>query len=326
MFEGGFAKILFSVLLTNTPYLQQTLVQGQTFFEEGSRMPLSEDGETAMSCGVVGCRGDENSWNITVDVAGDEGCLMVFTVPASFLPVEERKTAEEDLARVAQEDELLATVKYVGKFAESGNVFDESPPGRGFSFVLGRGDVIKGLDLAVRKLRVPPVESQVGRSGGGNIFPFHKAIVTLRHDYAYGENGLPDKVPPFSKLVFALELLSLQSQGGAQEEKQNTSLPALPAPLKAEVDGDAAVNSAMAASEARTLTVGGEPLRLDALGPIILNSDGTTSRIANWHAMTESERETTKRLIAKRNQKRAAELAAADNANSDGSAPLQLPS
>jgi hypothetical protein len=32
------------------------------------------------------------------------------------------------------------------------------------------------------------------------------------------------------------------------------------------------------------LTVGGDSLKLDALGPIILNSDGTISRITNWHA------------------------------------------
>ncbi|PWN87075.1 hypothetical protein FA10DRAFT_269686, partial [Acaromyces ingoldii] len=39
-----------------------------------------------------------------------------------------------------------------------------------------------------------------------------------------------------------------------------------------------------------------------------INQDGTVSRIHNWHAMTEAERERTQRVIAKRNQSRSAVL------------------
>ena len=52
-------------------------------------------------------------------------------------------------------------------------------------------------------------------------------------------------------------------------------------------------------------------LRLDALGPIILNRDGSTSRIANWPQMTEAEQKVTMRVVAKRNKKRQEELNAA---------------
>jgi hypothetical protein len=48
----------------------------------------------------------------------------------------------------------------------------------------------------------------------------------------------------------------------------------------------------------------GEVLRLDSMGPIILNTDGTTRRISNWDKMTEKEQEVTWRRIKKRNEER----------------------
>lgn len=58
-----------------------------------------------------------------------------------------------------------------------------------------------------------------------------------------------------------------------------------------------------------------EPVQLDALGPVIINSDGTVSRIANWHTLTEEEQKRTFRLISKRNQARKAKLEAAPRAD-----------
>jgi len=48
----------------------------------------------------------------------------------------------------------------------------------------------------------------------------------------------------------------------------------------------------------------GETLRLDAMGPIILNKDGTTRRIDNWNELTKQEQEVTWRRIKKRNEER----------------------
>jgi len=48
----------------------------------------------------------------------------------------------------------------------------------------------------------------------------------------------------------------------------------------------------------------GETLSLDELGPIILNTDGTTRRIDNWNEMTKREQEVTWRRIKKRNEER----------------------
>ncbi len=48
----------------------------------------------------------------------------------------------------------------------------------------------------------------------------------------------------------------------------------------------------------------GETLKLDHLGPIIINTDGTTRRIENWDTLTKAEQANTWRLISARNQKR----------------------
>ncbi|KAJ9478934.1 hypothetical protein PHBOTO_002426 [Pseudozyma hubeiensis] len=51
-------------------------------------------------------------------------------------------------------------------------------------------------------------------------------------------------------------------------------------------------------------------IKLDRLGPMIVNSDGTISRIANWQNMSEIERERSLRLLAKRNNARMESLRA----------------
>ncbi|KAI0687452.1 hypothetical protein BC835DRAFT_1419830 [Cytidiella melzeri] len=50
----------------------------------------------------------------------------------------------------------------------------------------------------------------------------------------------------------------------------------------------------------------GEAMKFDALGPLVVNSDGTLSRIANWPNMTEEERARTTRVLLARNQIRLA--------------------
>ena len=59
------------------------------------------------------------------------------------------------------------------------------------------------------------------------------------------------------------------------------------------------------ASTSITLDVStGQPVVLDHLGPVVVNSDGTLARIANWHEMSEREQQVTQRRIAKRNMER----------------------
>lgn len=48
----------------------------------------------------------------------------------------------------------------------------------------------------------------------------------------------------------------------------------------------------------------GETISFEEMGPVILNADGSTRRIANWDQMTEHEQKTTWRRISKRNEER----------------------
>jgi hypothetical protein len=56
---------------------------------------------------------------------------------------------------------------------------------------------------------------------------------------------------------------------------------------------------------------GGSTVTLDHLGPMVVNVDGTMSRISNWEQMAEIERKNTLRIIAKRNKQRLDALKAA---------------
>jgi hypothetical protein len=59
-----------------------------------------------------------------------------------------------------------------------------------------------------------------------------------------------------------------------------------------------------AASTIIEATVDDHVAKLDFLGPIIINTDGTLARIPNWNSLTTSEQTNTLRLIAKRNKAR----------------------
>lgn len=66
------------------------------------------------------------------------------------------------------------------------------------------------------------------------------------------------------------------------------------------------------ASDKLGIGSGGSTVKLDHLGPMVVNQDGTLSRISNWEKMTEQEKQNTLRIIGKRNQKRLAALREAE--------------
>lgn len=68
-------------------------------------------------------------------------------------------------------------------------------------------------------------------------------------------------------------------------------------------------------SKATELNVStGQAVKLDHLGPMVVNRDGTLSRISNWEHMSEIERQNTLRVLGKRNQLRLETLKAAEDA------------
>lgn len=83
-----------------------------------------------------------------------------------------------------------------------------------------------------------------------------------------------------------------QPQAQSQEQQQQERL-ALP---------DA--NSASNAPQIDLSQNGGQSVKLDHLGPMVVNTDGTMSRISNWEHMTEMEKQNTLRVLGKRNKQR----------------------
>jgi FKBP-type peptidyl-prolyl cis-trans isomerase len=84
------------------------------------------------------------------------------------------------------------TVHYVGTLTD-GKKFDSSRDrGKGFSFRLGGGQVIKGWDQGVAGMKVGGLRK-----------------LTIPSDLAYGDRGFPPVIPPKATLVFEVELLSV---------------------------------------------------------------------------------------------------------------------
>jgi FKBP-type peptidyl-prolyl cis-trans isomerase len=85
------------------------------------------------------------------------------------------------------------SVHYTGKLTD-GKVFDSSLKRGPFEFKLGAGQVIKGWDEGVAKMRVG-----------------EKAIITCPPDYGYGAQGVGNGlIPPNSTLIFEVEVLSFK--------------------------------------------------------------------------------------------------------------------
>ncbi|KAH8595989.1 hypothetical protein B0O99DRAFT_622003 [Bisporella sp. PMI_857] len=59
-----------------------------------------------------------------------------------------------------------------------------------------------------------------------------------------------------------------------------------------------------ASEQTNEIKVDGDAVKLDVLGPMVINTDGTISRVNNWHQMTEHEQASTRRLLVKRNEAR----------------------
>lgn len=113
---------------------------------------------------------------------------------ASGLQYVDHVIGEGDVAKKGD----TVTLEYTGWIKKpdgsKGLEFDSSrPPGRPFTFKLGRGQVIKGWDEGVAGMRV-----------GG------KRTLIIPSPLAYGKRGAPGKIVlPNQDLIFEVELLSI---------------------------------------------------------------------------------------------------------------------
>ena len=83
-------------------------------------------------------------------------------------------------------------VHYTG-WLTNGKKFDSSLGGKPFDLRLGAGDVIKGWDEGIPGMKV-----------GG------KRQLRIPPDSAYGAKGYPGVIPPYSTLIFDVQLVAIQ--------------------------------------------------------------------------------------------------------------------
>ena len=89
----------------------------------------------------------------------------------------------------------LLVVEYEG-FLADGSKFDSSlDRGKPFQFVFGTGRVIKGWDLGL-----------LGMKEGG------KRELYVPEHLAYGERAIGTIIPPYSNLIFKVELLEVRTR------------------------------------------------------------------------------------------------------------------
>ena len=84
-------------------------------------------------------------------------------------------------------------VNYKG-LLPNGKVFDSSwDKGTPFSFIVGNGDVIKGWDISIKKIKLG-----------------EKVKINIPSKLAYGSKGIPGHIPPNTNLIFIIKLLKIQ--------------------------------------------------------------------------------------------------------------------
>lgn len=84
-------------------------------------------------------------------------------------------------------------IHYTGKFID-GKIFDSTyKKGQSFKYIYGVGQVISGMDEGVSQMKV-----------GG------KSTLVIPSNIAYGDNGYGELIPPYSTLIFEIELLDVK--------------------------------------------------------------------------------------------------------------------
>ena len=89
-------------------------------------------------------------------------------------------------------DGHVLNVYYTGRLT-TGEVFDSNTEGDGYSFQLGRRQVILGWEQGLQGLRI-----------GG------KRLLVIPPSLGYGQRGFPPAIPPSATLVFEVELLDIR--------------------------------------------------------------------------------------------------------------------
>lgn len=109
----------------------------------------------------------------------------IATKGGAYVVLLKQNTAAKEF--IQRNESIKAT--YVGKLLIDGSVFDKSPEGEYFDFVVGQGQVIRGWDEGFLKLKHG-----------------EKALILIPSRLGYGSIGAGPSIPPNAPLVFEVEV------------------------------------------------------------------------------------------------------------------------
>ncbi|ORX94027.1 hypothetical protein BCR34DRAFT_580217 [Clohesyomyces aquaticus] len=95
--------------------------------------------------------------------------------------------------------------------------------------------------------------------------------------------------------TFGIRTMSTNQTNASAVQTEDRKAAEKPLPLPAPPSED---------KDRKLEVVSEESMKLDHLGPMVVNRDGTLSQISNWEHMTEIERTNTLRVLGKRNMLR----------------------
>ena len=157
------------------------------------------------------------------------------------------------------------------------------------------------LCVSGAEMQPPPPASSIPAAASSQQSSSESCLLSSRLlDDSLGSASPPSRISAEAAEAAAAAAAAAEgaSASGATAPAGESGLPqqlALPAPdeLKGEGSGSAV-----------QLTLGQRVSLQDELGPLVVNSDGSVARIANWQQMTEGERSSVMRVLGKRNRER----------------------
>ncbi|KAL3450883.1 hypothetical protein BJX65DRAFT_253114 [Aspergillus insuetus] len=137
------------------------------------------------------------------------------------------------------------------------------------------------------------------------------------HLYASNSNALFNRINTYSTMSQShsqQDQAQAQSQSAAERSSTSTTTTTTQPPTQNDIPSSSSTETetkpllALPSTDSTNIThqldVNGDGVKLDHLGPLIVNADGTLARISNWAQMTEIERRNTLRVLGKRNKAR----------------------
>ena len=139
---------------------------------------------------------------------------LIFTLSVlEFLPASANEgfvveTLQRGKGKLATTNQKIS-VHYEGRLTD-GTIFDASRPrGQPFSFILGKGQVIKGWDLGIEGMTVGEIRR-----------------LTIPPEMGYGITGAGGVIPPNATLIFDVELLAVSGPVALGQMNSNELLEA----------------------------------------------------------------------------------------------------